>query len=169
MRRIFFSLGLLVLVCPVTAIVAAAQEKISGSDKCAKPDPQHVVPVKGMPGHNLSVQQGKCTWTKPIEIAGLQTKDSVSTSTSHISATVVRTHGYNVGTMSNGDTLSVSFSDTTHLSKDGPPESTKGTWVFLGGTGKLKGIKGKGTFECKPPAADESFSCDVEGEYTLPK
>jgi hypothetical protein len=40
-------------------------------------------------------------------------------------------------------------------------------WSFLGGTGKLKGIKGKGTFECKP--AGEVFSCDIEGEYTLPK
>ena len=168
MRRIFFSLGLLVLVCPVTAIVAAAQEKISGTDKCAKPDPQHVVPVEGMPGHSLTVQQGKCTWTKPMEIAGLQTKDGVSTATSDLSATTASSRGYHVTTMSNGDTFSVSYSYTTHLSKDGPPESTKGTWLFLGGTGKLKGIKGKGTFECKP-AADDASSCDIEGEYTLPK
>ena len=168
MRRTFFSLGLLVFVCPVAAIVAAAQEKISGTIQCAKPDPQHVVPVEGMPGHSLTVQQGKCTWTKPMEIAGLQTKDAVNTSTSDISATVSRSHGYSVSTMANGDTWSVSFSDTGHLRKDGPPESSKGTWVSLSGSGKLKGIKGKGTFECKPPA-DDAISCDVEGEYTLPK
>src|SRR5437660_11216847 len=94
MRRTFFSLGLLVLVCPVTAIVTAAQEKISGTIQCAKPDPQHVVPVEGMPGHSLSVQQSKCTWTKPMEIAGLQTKDAVLTDTSDVSATVVSDHGY---------------------------------------------------------------------------
>lgn len=103
-----------------------------------------------------------------MEIAGLQTKDGVSTATSDISATVVRDQGYHVATMTNGDTWSVSYSNTTHLKKDGSPEPGKGTWAFLGGTGKLKGIKGKGTYECKP-AADESFSCDVEGEYTLPK
>ena len=51
--------------------------------------------------------------------------------------------------------------------KVSPPESTKGTWVFLGGTGKLKGIKGKGTFECK--SAGDVSSCDIAGEYTLPK
>ena len=107
----------LVFVCPVTAIVAAGQEKISGTDKCAKPDPQHIVPVEGMPGHSLVVEQGKCTWTKPMEIAGLQTKDRVSTATGDISATTASSRGYHVTTMSNGDTLSVSYSYTTHLSK----------------------------------------------------
>lgn len=169
MRRIFLSLGLLVFVCPVTAIVAAAQEKISGTIQCAKADTQHIVPVEGMPGHSLIVQQGKCTWTKPTEIAGLPTKDGVATVSTDSSPTTERSRGYYVTTMTNGDTWSVSYSDTSHPKKSGPPESTKGTWVSLSGSGKLKGIKGKGTYECKPPAADESFSCDVEGEYTLPK
>ena len=168
MRRTFFSLGLLVFVCPVTAIVATAQEKISGTIQCAKPDPQHVVPVEGMPGHSLVVQQSKCTSTKPMEIAGLQTKDGVATATADISPTTERDRGYYVTTMTNGDTWSASYSDTTHLKKDGSPEPGKGTWAFLGGTGKLKGIKGKGTYECKP-LADDASSCDLEGEYTLPK
>lgn len=167
MRRTLFSFGLVVFVYLATAIVAGAQEKISGTAQCAKPDPQHIVPVEGMPGHSLVVEQSKCTWTKPMEIAGLQTKDGVSTATSDISATTARGRGYHVTTMTNGDTWSASYSDTSRLSKDGPPESTKGTWVFLGGTGKLKGIKGKGTFDCKP--AGDVSSCDIEGEYTLPK
>lgn len=165
MRRIFFSL--LVFVCPVTAIVTAAQEKISGTIQCAKPDPQHVVPVEGMPGHSLSVQQTKCTWTKPMEIAGLQTKDAVFTDTSDVSATVVSDHGYSMTTMTNGDTLVGSFSDTVHPRKDGSFEGVKATWAFLRGSGKLKGIKGKGTYQCKP--AGDVNTCDVEGEYTLPK
>ena len=167
MRRTLFSFGLVVFVYLATAIVAGAQEKISGTAQCAKPDPQHIVPVEGMRGHSLVVEQSKCTWTKPMEIAGLQTKDGVSTATSDISATTARGRGYHVTTMANGDTWSASYSDTSRLSKDGPPESTKGTWVFLGGTGKLKGIKGKGTFDCKP--AGDVSSCDIEGEYTLPK
>ena len=169
MRRTFFSLGLLVCVCPVTAIVAAAQEKSSGTIECGKPDTQHVVPVEGMQGHSLMVQQGKCTWTKPMEVAGLQTKDAVGTSTVDISvsASIAHGRGYTVTTMTNGDTWSSSYSDTAHLSKDGSPESSKGTWVSLSGTGKLKGIKGKGTFQCK--FAGDVTSCDVEGEYTLAK
>lgn len=43
----------------------------------------------------------------------------------------------------------------------------KGTWGFTGGTGKLKGIKGKGTYTCKP-SGDEN-TCEVEGEYELSK
>jgi hypothetical protein len=167
MRCTLFCFGLLVFVYLPTASVAAAQEKISGTAQCAKPDPQHIVPVGGMAGHSLAVEQSKCTWTKPMEIAGSQTKDGVSTSTGDIGPHMARGHGYHVTTMTNGDTWSASYSDTSRLSKDGPPESTKGTWVFLGGTGKLKGIKGKGTFECKP--AGDAVSCDIEGEYTLPK
>jgi hypothetical protein len=167
MRRTFFSLGLLVLVCPVTAIVTAAQEKISGTIQCAKPDPQHVVPVEGMPGHSLVVDKSKCTWTKPMEIAGLQTKDAVLTSTADVSATVISDHGYSMTTMTNGDTLLGSFSDTVHPKKDGSFEAIKATWAFLNGSGKLKGIKGKGTYQCKP--SGDANTCDVEGEYTLPK
>ena len=43
-----------------------------------------------------------------------------------------------------------------------------GTWTFTGGTGKLKGIKGKGTYKDKG-AADGSGTIEVEGEYELPK
>jgi hypothetical protein len=37
-----------------------------------------------------------------------------------------------------------------------------------GGTGKLKGIKGKGTYKAKM-ASDGSATGEVEGEYELPK
>jgi hypothetical protein len=36
-----------------------------------------------------------------------------------------------------------------------------------GGTGKLKGIKGKGTYNCG--ASGDGVSCDIEGEYQLAK
>jgi hypothetical protein len=38
-----------------------------------------------------------------------------------------------------------------------------------GGTGKLKGIKGKGTYIWKGEVADGSDTYEVEGEYELPK
>lgn len=167
MRRKLFFLFLSVFVYVSTATLGAAQEKISGTVECAKPDQHHIVPVEGMPGHSLAVEQSKCTWTKPMEMAGLQTKDGVSTSTDDISPNMLRVRGYHVTTMANGDTWSASYSETANLKKDGPPEPAKATWTFLGGTGKLKGIKGKGTFECK--RAGDTNSCDVEGEYTLPK
>jgi hypothetical protein len=50
--------------------------------------------------------------------------------------------------------------------KDQNYESGEGTWSFTGGTGKLKGIKGKGMYKCKPEG--DNVTCDIEGEYTLP-
>jgi hypothetical protein len=48
------------------------------------------------------------------------------------------------------------------------PESAEGTWSFVGGTGKLKGLKGKGTYKGKY-AADGTSTYEIEGEYELPK
>ncbi len=47
-------------------------------------------------------------------------------------------------------------------------ESAEGMWSFTGGTGKLKGIKGKGTYKGKG-TPDGSATYEVEGEYKLPK
>ena len=49
--------------------------------------------------------------------------------------------------------------------KDQKLSSGQGTWSSAGGTGKLKGIKGKGTYKSQP--AGDNVDCDVEGEYTL--
>jgi hypothetical protein len=51
--------------------------------------------------------------------------------------------------------------------KDGKPDAAEGSWSYTGGTGKLKGLKGKGTFTGKA-AADGTVTYEVEGEYTLP-
>ncbi len=52
--------------------------------------------------------------------------------------------------------------------KNGAPQSAQGAWSFTGGTGKLKGIKGKGTYK-GTFSADQSINYEVEGEYGLPK
>jgi hypothetical protein len=51
--------------------------------------------------------------------------------------------------------------------KDGKPGDGSGTWMYTGGTGKLKGLKGKGTYTIKFES-DGSATAQVEGEYTLP-
>ena len=45
--------------------------------------------------------------------------------------------------------------------------SSEGTWTYTGGTGKLKGIKGKGTFK-GTPNPDGTMTYQVDGEYQLP-
>jgi hypothetical protein len=65
-----------------------------------------------------------------------------------------------------GDTSVSKFQGSTKM-KDGKPVSESGTWTLTGGTGKLKGIKGKGTYT-GTANADGSMSYKVEGEYSLP-
>jgi hypothetical protein len=157
MHRILLAIA---VVC-LAAATAAAQTKISGTYQCDKPDPQLVIPVGDRPDHSLGIGQTKCTWTKPLEIEGAKSKDAVNTGTSDKSGDKVRFRGTHVTTMDSGD-KSFAWYQGEAASKDGAMQS-KGTWGFTGGSGKLQGIKGKGTFTCSPSG------CEVEGEYQLAK
>jgi hypothetical protein len=75
--------------------------------------------------------------------------------------------GYVVNTWPNGDKSYVRTQGSATL-KDGTIESADGMWSFTGGTGKLKGIKGKATYKGKG-SPDGSVTYDVEDEYELPK
>ena len=149
------------------ATLLSAQTKINGTVQCGKPDEQHMLEVGDRPGHSLMISKGKCTWTKPMEVAGTQTKEDVGTNFDETHGNKSQGHGYVVGTLANGDKMYVR-TQTSATMKDGAVESGEGTWSFSGGTGKLKGVKGKGSFKGKG-AADGSATYDVEGEYELPK
>ena len=151
----------------LAAACAGAQTKISGTIQCAKPDPQNAIPVNDRPGHAFVVMKGKCTWTKPIELAGVQAKTGEDTVFSEADGTKGRDSGYDVTTMANNDQFAVRFSGTSTMTKDGNLQAQSGTWSFIHGTGKLKGITGKGTFSGKGNA-DGSVTTDVEGEYQIP-
>jgi hypothetical protein len=155
------------VICLALSALTAAQTKISGTVKCGKPDQQQKIDIGDKPGHAYAISQGKCTWTKPMTIAGIQTKEDTGTNTDEITAASAHSRGYVLGTMSNGDKFTVRTQGTDVL-KDGQPQSTTGTWSFVSGTGKMKGIKGGGKFTGKPDA-DGSMVIEVEGEYTLPK
>ena len=101
-----------------------------------------------------------------MEIAGAKSKDGVSTETTDISGNTVRVHGVHVTTMDSGDKYFVRYQGTG-TTKDVALVSSKGTWSFNGGTGKLKGIKGKGTFTCTP--SGDGDTCEVEGDYQIAK
>jgi hypothetical protein len=162
MRR-FFMVAAAVWMC---AAMASAQTKVSGTAQFSKPDPVHMLPVGDRPGHSLLVEQLKCTWTKPMEIGGDKAKDGVSTETADVSGNMGRARGFHVGTMESGDKFFVWYQGTSTL-KEGNATALKGTWAYTGGTGKLKGIKGKGTYQCAP--SGDGLACDIEGEYELGK
>jgi hypothetical protein len=144
---------------------ARAQTKISGTVQCAKPDPAYSLEVGDRPGHTMMLQKGPCTWSKPMEIASAKTKSDLDTFFTEATATRATSNGSVVGTLDSGDKMFVSTRDTAPV-KNGKPGDAQGTWSFTGGTGKIAGIKGKGTYTLKQNA-DGSAVAEVEGEYTL--
>jgi hypothetical protein len=148
------------------ATSAGAQTKITGTIQCAKPDTQNATPVGDRAGHALVVMKGKCKWTKPMEVAGVETKTGDDTVFADSTGTKSRDTGYHISTMANGDQFVVRFSGATTTDKNGVVQAQTGTWSFVSGTGKMKGIAGKGTYKGKG-ADDGSVTTDVEGEYQM--
>ncbi len=70
--------------------------------------------------------------------------------------------GYKTFTMADGSQVFAKYQGT-----EAAPSVFKGTWEFIGGTGKYKGISGKGVFTLT--MISETTSIDIlEGEYKLP-
>ena len=146
------------------AASAVAQTKASGTAQC-KGDPPAPVAIGDKSGHFFAIGKAQCTWSG-FEIAGVQSKEGVSVSMDEIRGDKSNSSGYHTATMANGD-KTVSHFQGTATSKDGTFLSGGGTWTYTSGTGKLKGIKGKGTFK-GTPNADGTVAYQVEGEYSLP-
>jgi hypothetical protein len=144
-----------------------AQTKVSGITNCAKPDIQQQAEVGDHPGHMIGLSQSKCTWTKPLEIAGVQDKEGMTTGIADIHGNTAHGHGYFIDSFTDGSKTFIRFQGTDTL-KDGKPQSEQGEWNFTGGTGKLEGIKGHGTYK-GTPHDDGSVEYAVEGEYQLSK
>jgi hypothetical protein len=157
--RFLSLLGLLI------AAALSAETTTSGVATC-KPDTSSPVALTDKPNHFFAVGSAQCVWTG-FEVAGQPSKSGISTDLEEItgdSETSVR--GYFVSTMLSGDTTTVRYQGSSKLKGD-KFVSGAGTWVYTSGTGKLKGIKGKGTYK-GTPNADGTVSYKVDGEYRLP-
>jgi len=97
-------------------------------------------------------------------MAGLKSTSITSADAVDVTGTKVQAQGYAVVTMENGDKAYARFQGTGNI-KEGAATG-EGTWSFTGGTGKLKSIKGKGTY--KTSGATGAGESQVEGEYSLP-
>ncbi len=158
------SLGLTVLLAAFAGS-ALAQTQISATSKCAKPDVSQPIDVGDHPGHTLVIEKGTCTWNAPLEMAGLKSTGYTSADVVDVTGSKFQTRGYSVMTMDNGDKAYVRYQGTATATEQAG--SGEGPWSFTGGTGKLKGLKGKGTYKTTGPISDAETK--VEGEYTLPE
>jgi hypothetical protein len=149
------------------AAAAPAQTKISGTVRCSRPDPAYAIPIGDQPGHTYGLSKSVCTWTTPMEIAGIATKDGADVGSSEMQVGKSMENGVHWSTMTNGDKMFVRYHGTSMLDKDGNPTASEGHWAFTGGTGKIEGITGNGTYKGKANA-DGSFTFEVEGHYRVP-
>ena len=152
------------LVALVTTGAAQTPMKLAGKMECAAPDPSHMLPVADTAQHAMSLSAAKCTWSEGT-LGGERLKNEDDAIASDATGNTSHDRGYGVGSVANGDKYFVHFKGTTAL-KNGAPVSGDCTWKFTGGTGKLKGITGKGT--CKGTfQPDGKAVWDVKGEYQL--
>src|SRR5207237_3033512 len=92
-----------VLTLFLAAGVAGAQTKISGTGKCGKADKQEMIEVGDRANHSIMIMKVTCTWTAPMEMAGLKSKSYTVTMMSDSSGEKSQDRGYVVVTMENGD------------------------------------------------------------------
>jgi hypothetical protein len=159
------SLGLAVLLVAIAGS-ALAQTQISGTSKCGKPDASQPIEVGDQAGHMLVVEKGSCTWSLPLEMAGLKSTTYTVAEAVDVTGAKFQVRGYAVMGMDNGDKAYIRYQGagtTTEKASTG-----EGTWSYTGGTGKLKGLKGKGSYKTSEATGGE-LETKVEGEYSLPE
>ena len=152
-------LGLLI------ASTVAAQTKIKGKQHCQKPSALATAEAGDEPGHTMTLEKSTCTWLTPLAMVGQRSQEGTFVAFSEASSTKAATNGTYVGLMDNGDKFYIVFHWATL--KDGHPERVRGDWTFTGGTGRLKGITGKGTYTATENEA--GGEANMEGEYSVPR
>lgn len=154
-----------VVLALLFASAVAAQVKVTGKQHCPKPRALATAEAGDGAGHTMTLEKSTCTWLTPLEMAGERSTEGTFVAFSEASPTRAATNGTYVGNMDNGDKFYLEFHWATL--KDGtPPQSVKGYWAFTGGTGKLKGITGKGTYTATEN--ENGGEANMEGEYSVP-
>jgi len=150
----------------LSAVHLTAQTKISGTLACAKPAPLYTLDVGDRTGHALVLAKSACSWTRPMQIDGVNSTQSHDVNMVDVDGLNSDSNGYDVTDMVNGDRVFIRFSGTDKSTKDGKPLSS-GTWRFIGGTGRFDGITGKGTYKGGPDA-NGIYVSQIDGDYILP-
>jgi hypothetical protein len=141
--------------------------KISGTMTCSRAERMTMDIRDATPDHTLSLGKSECEWTTPLRLGSFRTRKGDSKSLSDSRGDVSMDHGYHVGSMTNGDRYYVKFDGDTRFDARGP-QAQRGHWSFTGGTGKLTGLQGRGTYKTVYDAQGEA-TVTVEGEYRLPE
>jgi hypothetical protein len=160
---VVWELAGLLLLLPLSAL---AQTKFSGTMECGKANSTYTIQIPEQKGSTYAITESKCTWTKPFTAAGTESTQNAGVDFTETRGDSVTGNSTGVTYYKNGDKVfhkgTFTFDPKTMISS--------GMWTFIGGTGKVQGIKGGGTSSCKSKSAepDAEATCEVKGDYTLP-
>ncbi|MGC9993377.1 MAG: hypothetical protein ABSD52_13425 [Candidatus Cybelea sp.] len=142
---------------------ASAQTSYTLSGTC-KVSVQKSIPAGDQPGHAFVIQAGKCTDKESI--AGATATGGQYAEHSDVTASSSNGAGIFTVTYNTGDKTFYRYSLSVST-KNGAVQSGTGTFMAVGGTGKMKGVAAKGTctFGPGPTSGTNTFMC--AGQYTL--
>jgi hypothetical protein len=152
---------LVALALLVSGSVAMAQSKIDTKWHCSKATTEHKLDVGDAPDHIYWIGQGTCDAT--ASAGDLKEKNGQFTEFHDAWKASFKFHGYYNATMDTGDKVNYTYEGS------GSPDPAKpiaNKWKIVGGTGKLKGIKGSGACAGKQNA-DGSADLECTGTYSM--
>ena len=127
-----------------------------------------VIPVGDIPGHIVGVADARgLTFVENGDVATYLNRilfDFTNGTGPH--------WGYGVTTFPDGSTMVIKFEGTT-TALEGGASSFKGTYIYVGGTGRFEGVQGKASYTGKraapmsPGGPADSYS-DYIATYTIP-
>jgi hypothetical protein len=158
-------IGLVALIIFASAAPAMAETRIAGTVVCSGPEEIHVMRLSDHPDHFFVMSEGKCNWTKPVDIAGTHTQKDAAVVTKEVDGNQARLRGYVTETTASGDKFSYRILGTQALER-GKTVSESGRWTIVSGTGKLKGLQGEGKYSGKLLGGNMVFQ--LAGEYHFP-
>ncbi len=163
--------ALVVIMVSVSLAAAPAQadskRKRSGTNTIVSTLQKNTSAITDVPGHENSQQIALQRTTKSSDPALLDMQITDFGQVDEVTGT--GTHrGYSMGVLKDGSNAPARYEGThkTTVKADGSWDSIfEGKYWLLPGTGKMKNVKGEGTYKCKYTADGGACDWEEESEY----
>jgi hypothetical protein len=147
------------------AVLAQAKRTLSTQSNCGISLIHQTVSIDDHGHHSISLDQRECSFESPTELNGSRIVKYISSGIDDVQFDKSHDQGYAVGDTADGDKYFLRYQGTAIL-KDGIPLQLAGKWRFTGGTGKLRGLTGQGTYSAQPTSSG-GMVFKLEGSYQV--
>ncbi len=159
-------LAVVFLLVSSSIVHAQVKGSVDGKSVCGSASVQQTILVNDDQQHSISIGQRPCTWKTPIEIDGMTSTEYVSYGVDDVQDGHSVDQGYAVGTVKNGDRYFLRYEGTATMNGN-IPEHLEGKWRFTGGTGRLRHLRGSGSYTARP-TAEGGMEFAIQGSYEVP-